>query len=40
MKKLDHRPAKSKQEFGSNNKLHDLSERVGKNLLVQWGIVS
>lgn len=38
MKELDFRPAKSKQEFRSNYKLHDLSERVGKNLLVQWGI--
>ncbi len=37
MKELDFRPAKSKLEFRSNYKLHDLSERVGKNLLVQWG---
>ncbi|MCL4549484.1 MAG: hypothetical protein M1495_13045 [Bacteroidetes bacterium] len=38
MKKLDFRPAKSKEEFRSNYKLHDLAERAGKNLLVQWGI--
>ncbi|MEW6654705.1 MAG: hypothetical protein AB1394_14730, partial [Bacteroidota bacterium] len=38
MKRLDFRPAKSKEEFRSNYKLHDLSEHVGKNLLVQWGI--
>jgi len=37
MKELDFRPAKSKEEFRSNYKLHDLSEQVGKNLLVQWG---
>jgi hypothetical protein len=38
MKKLDFRPAKSKEDFRSNYRLHDLAERVGKNLLVQWGI--
>jgi hypothetical protein len=38
MKELDFKPAKSKEEFRSNYKLHDLAERVGKNLLVQWGI--
>ncbi len=38
MKKLDFRPAKSGEEFRSNYKLHDLAERTGKNLLVQWGI--
>ncbi len=38
MKKLDFRPAKSKEEFRSNYRLHDLAERAGKNLLVQWGI--
>lgn len=38
MKELDFRPAKSKEEFRSNYKLHDLSEQVGKNLLVQWGV--
>ena len=38
MKELDFRPAKSKEEFRSNYKLHDLAERAGKNLLVQWAI--
>jgi len=38
MKELDFHPAKSKDEFRSNYKLHDLSEQAGKNLLVQWGI--
>ncbi|KAF0151998.1 MAG: hypothetical protein FD143_1467 [Ignavibacteria bacterium] len=38
MKKLDFSPAKSTEEFRSNYKLHDLSEQVGKNLLVQWGV--
>ncbi len=38
MKRLDFQPAKSKEEFRSNYKLHDLAERAGKNLLVQWGI--
>ncbi len=38
MKELNFRPAKSKEEFRNNYKLHDLAERVGKNLLVQWGI--
>lgn len=38
MKELDFRPAKSKEEFRNNYKLHDLAERIGKNLLVQWGI--
>jgi hypothetical protein len=38
MKALNFRPAKSKDEFRSNYKLHDLAERAGKNLLVQWGI--
>jgi len=38
MKELDFCPAKSKEEFRSNYKLHDLAERAGKNLLVQWGI--
>ena len=40
MKGLDFRPAKSKEEFRGNYKLHDLAERTGKNLLVQWGIDS
>jgi hypothetical protein len=38
MKELDFRPAKSKADFRSNYKLHDLAEKVGKNLLIQWGI--
>lgn len=38
MKELDFRPVKSKEEFRGNYKLHDLSEQVGKNLLVQWGV--
>jgi len=38
MKELDFHPAKSKEEFRSNYKLHDLAERAGKNLLVQWAI--
>ena len=38
MKELDFKPAKSKEKFRSNYKLHDLAERTGKNLLVQWGI--
>ncbi len=38
MKELDFSPAKSKEEFRINYKLHDLAERAGKNLLVQWGI--
>jgi hypothetical protein len=38
MKELDFRPAKSKENFRSNYRLHDLAERAGKNLLVQWGI--
>lgn len=37
MKKLDFRPAKSKEAFRGNYKLHDLAETTGKNLLVQWG---
>ena len=39
MKKLGFQPAKSKEEFRGNYKLHDLAERAGKNLLIQWGIV-
>jgi hypothetical protein len=38
MKDLDFNPSKSKEEFRHNYKLHDLAERAGKNLLVQWGI--
>jgi len=39
MKKLDFQPAKSKEDFRGNYKLHDLAERAGKNLLIQWGVV-
>ena len=38
MEKLDFRPAKSKEAFRKNYKLHDLAEAIGKNLLTQWGI--
>lgn len=38
MKKLDFNPAKSKDDFRKNYKLHDLAEYHGKNLLTQWGI--
>lgn len=38
MKELDFRPAKSKEDFRNNYRLHDMAERVGKNLLIQWGI--
>jgi hypothetical protein len=38
MKELDFKPAKSKEEFRNNYRLHDLAERAGKNLLVQWGV--
>jgi hypothetical protein len=37
MKELDFDPAKSKNDFRNNYRLHDLAERVGKSLLVQWG---
>lgn len=37
MEELDFRPAKSRTAFRSNYKLHDLAERLGKNLLTQWG---
>ena len=38
MEELDFKPAKTKNDFRSNYKLHDLAESVGKNLLVQWNI--
>ena len=38
MEQLDFKPAKSKTDFRSNYRLHDLAETVGKNLLVQWNI--
>lgn len=37
MKELDFKPAKSKEDFRKNYKLHDLAETTGKNLLTQWG---
>lgn len=39
MKELDFNPYKSKDEFRKNYELHDLAEKHGKNLLVQWGII-
>ncbi|MBK8944478.1 MAG: hypothetical protein IPM32_04315 [Ignavibacteriae bacterium] len=38
MKELNFQPAKSKDDFRKNYKLHDLAEYHGKNLLTQWGI--
>jgi Holliday junction resolvase len=38
MKDLKFKPAKSKEDFRNNYKLHDLAEYHGKNLLTQWGI--
>ena len=38
MKNLNFQPAKSKENFRNNYKLHDLAEYHGKNLLLQWGI--
>jgi len=38
MKSLDFQPAKSKENFRNNYRLHDLAEYHGKNLLLQWGI--
>jgi Holliday junction resolvase len=38
MKKLNFQPAKSKEDFRRNYKLHDLAEYHGKNLFMQWGI--
>jgi hypothetical protein len=38
MEELNFRPAKSKEKFRINYRLHDLAEKVGKNLLVQWGV--
>lgn len=38
MKKLDFNPHKTKKDFRKNYKLHDVAEKIGKNLLVQWGI--
>jgi len=38
MKTLNFKPAKSKEEFRKNYKLHDLAEYHGKNLFFQWGI--
>ena len=38
MKELNFNPAKSKEKFRQNYKLHDFAEYHGKNLLFQWGI--
>ncbi|MFZ1289298.1 MAG: hypothetical protein WAR79_04380 [Melioribacteraceae bacterium] len=38
MKELNFQPAKTKEDFRENYKLHDLAEYHGKNLLAQWGI--
>jgi len=38
MKKLDFQPAKSKDDFRKNYKLHDLAEYHGKNLFFQCGV--
>ncbi len=38
MRELNFQPAKSKESFRKNYKLHDLAEYHGKNLLFQWGI--
>lgn len=38
MDKLNFHPAKSKEDFRKNYKLHDLAEYHGKNLFFQWGI--
>ena len=38
MKRLDFQPAKTKEDFRKNYKLHDLAEYHGKNLFAQWGI--
>lgn len=37
MEELDFNPHKDTGNFRSNYKLHDLAERAGKNLLLQWG---
>lgn len=38
MKELNFQPAKTKEDFRENYKLHDLAEYHGKNLFTQWGI--
>jgi len=38
VEKLDFQPLKSKEDFRSNYRLHDLAEKAGKNLLLQWGV--
>ncbi|MEE9431813.1 MAG: hypothetical protein V3V16_12270 [Melioribacteraceae bacterium] len=38
MKTLNFKPAKTKNDFRKNYKLHDLAEYHGKNLFSQWGI--
>jgi hypothetical protein len=37
MEELDFNPHKGKESFRNNYKLHDISEKIGKNLLIQWG---
>ena len=38
MEDLKNKPDKSKENFRSNYKPHDLAGTAGENLLVQWGI--
>ena len=38
MKELNFNPAKTKDKFRKNYRLHDIAEYHGKNLLFQWGI--
>ena len=38
MKILDFNPHKTKKDFYKNYRLHDLAEKHGKNLLIQWGV--
>jgi Holliday junction resolvase len=38
VKELDFEPAKGREDFRRNYKLHDRAEEAGKNLLTQWGI--
>jgi len=38
MKTLEFNPHKNKKNFLKNYSLHDLAEKHGKNLLIQWGM--
>lgn len=38
MDSLDFKPHKDQKDFLKNYSLHDLAERYGKNLLIQWGV--